>query len=503
MRTIRAEWWVAIAATCLSLVAVTLAYQARVITLYGDAMAHLLISRRVVDGVTTGLAQLGSYWLPLPHLLSLPLIMNDDLFYSGLAGAVFQMASFVLASIYLYRYMILLTNNAWSGAIAVLILVLNPSMLYMQSTSMTEVMAITTMLAGCYHFLAWSQKESPFQLALSAFWLFLAGLVRYEAWILTATLAVIMVYITWRKKFSFVKTEAHLIYWGSLAGLCVVLWVAWSFIIFGDPLDFHKGEYSNPELWVGMADPYIGNWRLSVLTFGYAMAHIMGWPLMALGAVGLVVFLLKERLNPKSIVSVALLGQIVFFILMLYGAQRPLLVPEVAGGMYNIRFALVTVVPIAIFVGYLASLHRRLSAWVLVLTLCAIAFSYQGGIILLDEAVQMDKDTPQPESAWFLEHYDYGLVLGENVGNERLFFNGRVPLGENIYEGSHIWDATLVNPMGHDVRWIIARHTPKADKVWGAILGPEADLGTRQQVEANYEVVFDDGRVLIFKLIGG
>ena len=36
---------------------------------YGDAEAHLNIAKRVTSGLTAGFAQLGSVWLPLPHML--------------------------------------------------------------------------------------------------------------------------------------------------------------------------------------------------------------------------------------------------------------------------------------------------------------------------------------------------------------------------------------------------------------------------------------------------
>ena len=40
------------------------------ILLSGDAVAHINIARRVFDSRTPGLLQLGSVWLPLPHLLA-------------------------------------------------------------------------------------------------------------------------------------------------------------------------------------------------------------------------------------------------------------------------------------------------------------------------------------------------------------------------------------------------------------------------------------------------
>ena len=47
------------------------------VLLYGDAVAHINIARRVFDSKTPGLLQLGTVWLPLPHLLILPFIVSQ------------------------------------------------------------------------------------------------------------------------------------------------------------------------------------------------------------------------------------------------------------------------------------------------------------------------------------------------------------------------------------------------------------------------------------------
>ncbi len=44
-------------------------FQQHELLLYGDAVSHLRISRSVFDSATPGLVQLGSVWLPLPHIL--------------------------------------------------------------------------------------------------------------------------------------------------------------------------------------------------------------------------------------------------------------------------------------------------------------------------------------------------------------------------------------------------------------------------------------------------
>src|SRR5512140_1091742 len=69
---------------------------------YGDAEAHLNMARRVVDSRQPGPYQLGGVWLPLPHLLMLPLVANDRLWKNGLGGAIPVAASFVVAAMFLF-----------------------------------------------------------------------------------------------------------------------------------------------------------------------------------------------------------------------------------------------------------------------------------------------------------------------------------------------------------------------------------------------------------------
>ena len=46
---------------------------------YGDAASHLNIARRAIDSLTPGAAQLGSVWLPLPHVLMMLFVWSDFL----------------------------------------------------------------------------------------------------------------------------------------------------------------------------------------------------------------------------------------------------------------------------------------------------------------------------------------------------------------------------------------------------------------------------------------
>ena len=77
-----------VAWAALAVALVSLAYCVRhgTLLLYGDAVAHLHIARRVFDSLTPGFRQLGSVWLPLPHILLLPFVWNMTWWHNGLAG---------------------------------------------------------------------------------------------------------------------------------------------------------------------------------------------------------------------------------------------------------------------------------------------------------------------------------------------------------------------------------------------------------------------------------
>ena len=78
---------------------------------YADARSHMLIARRVLMADTPGAGQLGAVWLPLPHILMLPFIWNNWAFYSGFAGSVVMMASYVVCTLFVYKFVWRMTTG--------------------------------------------------------------------------------------------------------------------------------------------------------------------------------------------------------------------------------------------------------------------------------------------------------------------------------------------------------------------------------------------------------
>ena len=73
------------------------------VLLYGDAVAHINIARRVFDSRTPGLRQLGTVWLPLPHLLIIPFIISDWSWHTGFGGSWPFMIAYVAGVVGIFR----------------------------------------------------------------------------------------------------------------------------------------------------------------------------------------------------------------------------------------------------------------------------------------------------------------------------------------------------------------------------------------------------------------
>src|SRR5208283_4108113 len=94
---------VALAAVVLAFVVLLVCYGRGYMLLYGDAVAHLGIARRILDSRNPGWPQLGGVWLPLPHLLMLPFVQKLEWWQNGLAGAWPSLACYVLSVAGFYR----------------------------------------------------------------------------------------------------------------------------------------------------------------------------------------------------------------------------------------------------------------------------------------------------------------------------------------------------------------------------------------------------------------
>src|SRR5260370_21435960 len=99
----RNVWLLAASAVAISTLSFVYFYHRGEILLYGDAVAHINIARRASDSSTPGLLQLGTVLLPLPPILTMPFIMNQWLWQSGVGGSVVFIIAYLFSGLGLAR----------------------------------------------------------------------------------------------------------------------------------------------------------------------------------------------------------------------------------------------------------------------------------------------------------------------------------------------------------------------------------------------------------------
>src|SRR5579863_3789921 len=140
--------FVAQLAACVSFISFAYYFQHNGLLLYGDAVAHINIARRVFDSRTPGLLQLGTVWLPLPHVLMMPFLISDKMWQTGVGGSIPSMVAYVFGVLGMFRLVRGVLSRkgepggsaraaAWTAAA---VYGANPNLIYMQATAMGEAL---------------------------------------------------------------------------------------------------------------------------------------------------------------------------------------------------------------------------------------------------------------------------------------------------------------------------------------------------------------------------
>jgi hypothetical protein len=444
---------------------------------YGDAEAHLNIARRIFDSRTPGPEQIGTVWLPLPHILLALFAHNDAWWISGLAGVIPSVLCFALAGTFLYAAAQRALGPG-AGLAAALLFAANPNLLYLQSTAMTEPVMAAALAALLLASLCYRDSQSVWALLTLAGASNAASLTRYEGWFLIPFLT-LYVWVAARNK-------QHAYIFALLASAAPVAWFAHNLYYYGDALAFYNGPYSaraifERQLGQGMVQPAAGHWMLAAQYYGAAARHVIGDPLLIAAGVGTLAALFKRAWWP--LLLLALPGA--FYVWSIHSSGTPVFVPELEPyTRYNTRYAL-ALLPLAAFAAaaILALLPERVRTASTVLLALGVAFGhYRAGLPISWEEARIGSETRREwtaEAAGYLkENYQPGSGIVFWFGDLAPVFRAAgIPIREGLYQDNGtLWDPSLFPKE----TWALAQEGDPVDK---AVRGQRGAYALAKRIE--------------------
>ena len=510
-------------ATCVSVISFLYYFQRGDVLLYGDAVAHLNIARRVFDSKTPGLLQLGTVWLPLPHLLMIPFLLSHEMWQRGVGGSIPSMVAYVFAVIGIFRLVRgALTRGAEPDAAAriaawtsTLVFAANPNLIYMQTTAMGEALYLALFLWAVVYLSEFARGDAN---ALAKCGLCLAGacLTRYDGWFLAAAIAATVVLLsllprnpeTTGARLAVPKAAAARFV--LIAAFSPVLWLAYNAIVYRNPLEFANGPYSAKAIerrTQGSGNPGhpgSGNPVLAEMYFlKSAEANVAQiewlqrtWVLLAFAAIVLaaITYLRASNAAPPSSAPWPLLFLLLpapFYALSVAYGGVPIFIPAWwPFTHYNVRYGLQLLPAFAAGLAILVYLAVRSKGWklqvrfacslgVFAVLVASYASIWRFGPICLQEAQINMRTHNQLEAqlaTWLVKlppNSTLLMYLGDHVGAAQ---RAGIPLNHIINEGNHrtwrqpldpqgLWEKALADP-SRFADYVVAT---EGDSVWQAV----------------------------------
>jgi hypothetical protein len=498
--------------------------------LYGDAVAHINIARRVFDSRTAGPLQLGTVWLPLPHIVMMPFLVSRRMWQTGIGGSIPSMLAYIVSAVGIFRLTrTILPGEAktsvagFTASFATAVFALNPNLIYLQSTAMTEPIYLAWFIWAVAYFSDFVQAtaapkgddRSRSSLVKCGFCLAGACLTRYDGWLLAVVICVFAGLVTWRtglpKGWQAVR---NLIL---IAVAAPVLWIAYNAAVYRNPLEFANGPYSAKAIEQKGLDtgstPHPGTHDLPAsFRYFFKSAELnlaegkwqIFWVCALLLGTATVLFF-QKKLWPLLVLWVP----VPFYMLSIAYSGVPIFVPTWwPFSLYNVRYGIEMLPAFAVFTAVAAyGLLRfaqnnkpRLAIATLFLILAAASYAqvFRARPVSLEEAIvnsririALEKQLASilgmlPDNSTLL------MYLGSHVG---ALEQAGIPLSHVINEGNHrpwvrpsdpqgLWERALQHPASY-ADYVIAFHSdPVASEVEKRELTPLTIIQVTGQPEA-------------------
>lgn len=295
--------WVASAAVVIGLVSALWVWWNDWFFLLVDAQEHLIVARRVFDPSLGGDPFLGTTWMPFPHLLLIPFSASYSLWESGWGGAIVGITSLAVSATALWRIGHRLGITTLPMTLGVSLFLLNPSLLYIFTTAVSEpvlIAAVLSSVAGLARWITATRAISAGEVAIFAgIPAAIALLTRYEGWIFFGFAALIIVVASLQRWRNFTYTATMLAAFVSPGLFLMLWWIAYNWVRLGDPFYFLGSDPRE----VFVVDTSGGVWNSftsAITSLNLRIVEVIGWPVIAVAALSLLVLLLTNPFRSRN-----------------------------------------------------------------------------------------------------------------------------------------------------------------------------------------------------------
>ena len=425
-----------------------------------DARGHLIVARRIIDSITPGWQQIGAVWLPLPHLLNMLPVQIDAFYRSGASAVAISVISFALAAVAVAWIVELLTESRGAAIAAAAVFVLNPNVVYLQATPMTEPLLLALMTIGVAHVVAWADRRQTLSTARVGLVLALACLTRYEAWPVTYAALVAAWWARWRNGDSLATSAAAVSRLAVYPTVAILAFSLFSRVVVGQW--FVSGDFFVPE------NKAQGLPMVAIDEIVWGTRELSGRVLTSLGVAGCVALLaagLLWRKRASALIALALgATAVVPWAAFVDGHpfriryMVPLLAIE-AVGAGALAAAVVTVVVQTFRSAHHAGLKACTASVVVLIALYELHPFDKNAPMVVEAQWDVVNQSPRREVTRCLQSRYGGEPVMASMGSLGHYMQEASHDGFNVRDFLHegngdIWLAALDNPRPY-VRWIM------------------------------------------------
>lgn len=405
-----------------------------------DARAHLVVARRLFDSLTPGWRQLGGVWLPLPHLVDLPLVATDWGYRTGVPAVAASILALALGLAALARWTVRETGSTAAALVGPALILGNPNVLYLQSTPMTEPLLLGMSCLALLAVDGWMRTPKAPGGRWAGPTLAALFLVRYEGWLIGGALLAVATLAAGRRGW---RDWILLTAWptAAVAAFLVLSWASTGHLLVTS--GFYVADNPARHQLVAVLKEV---WRVTT--------EMSGSVLVTLALLGSGACLIRARRSPTALLPLALLA----------AGCLPIGAFDV-GHPLRVRY----MVPLAAASGALASMALA----VLVVARARMVVATAVVLIVLIMRPPLDRTAPmvieaqrevplqlerQPVTAYLARQYDGAPILASmDALGHYMQETSQIGLAlcDFVHEGNgDLWLDALASPRRH-VGWVL------------------------------------------------